>query len=192
MSEQGVLPGFDELTSVASAEGISSEEAARISRAARAGFEGQAEPPPWMAEYEALLGEGWPWRVACYIAWASVPRSKRQPRTLRELASVLGLASSRAIHTWRKKNPEIDARVQAVIIEPLMEARADIIEALIASATSPDHRSHPDRKLALEMAKLHTPRAELEATITRAGIFLPEVEEPGEGELASGSGEQGE
>jgi hypothetical protein len=175
---QGVLPGFEEAE--AAAEGVSPEEARRVSAEARRAFEGADHPGrgelPWMGEYLTLRAEGWPWRVAVFIAWASVPRERRAPKTLGELASVLGLRSTRAIRRWRERNPEIDARVTVAVVEPLMRARADVIEALIESATTADHRSHADRKLALEMQRLYTPRQELDATVRQAGVFLPPVE----------------
>jgi hypothetical protein len=178
MSGQGVLPGFDELVEAGEAEGIGPEEARRISEEAQAALELlDVEDVPWMVDYHLLRAEGWPWRVACYIAWASTPRKDRWPGTLQELAGQLGLRSARAIQRWRKKNVEIDERVKAGLVEPLMAARADVLNALVESAEDSDHRHHPDRKLFLEMTKLHTPRQEIDATVKKAGVFLPEIEE---------------
>lgn len=106
----------------------------------------------WMADYKRLRDDGWPWRVAVYIAWSASPKRSRVPATQDELAiNVLGLTSDRAIATWRKKNPAIDEMVALLQALPLLEHRRDIYEALIESAASPDHRSHQDRKLALEL-----------------------------------------
>ena len=41
---------------------------------------------------------------------------------------------------------------------PLLRHRRDIFDALIVSATDPDPKSHPDRKLALEMLGDYKPR----------------------------------
>lgn len=184
---QAVLPGFDELVEVTAGEGISPEEARRISLEAQAAVESLCvEEAGWMVDYHLLRAEGWPWRVAAYIAWASMPRGKRWPGTLQELAGQLGLRSARTIHKWRKKNGAIDERVKVGLVEPLMEHRGDVLEALVRSATKVDHKNHPDRKLFLEMTKLHTPRQEVDATVKQAGIFLPEVE----GEQLSGEEEE--
>lgn len=173
--EQTILPGFDDL--VAETEGISPEEAARISAESRQAFEIlDANEVSWADEYFALRAEGWPWRVACYIAWASTPRQGRWPETLAGLASVLGLKSTRSIRRWREKNPEIDARVATLVARPLLEARADVLEALVDVATTPEAKCHPDRKLFLEMTGLYTPRQTTDINVARAGIFLPEVD----------------
>lgn len=177
---QEMLPGFDEFRDVAEAEGISPEEAARISAEARAAFEALGgERVAWMDEYLALRAEGWPWRVACYVAWACTPRQGRWPGTLAELASHLGLKSARAIRRWREKNEQIDARVAAGLFAPLLSARADVLSALVEVATEPEAKNHPDRRLYLEMTRLYTPRQEVDATVRRAGVFLPELAEPG-------------
>lgn len=175
MDGQSLLPGFDEIIEVAVWDGISPEEARVISGAARAAFE-RRDDVSWMEDYVELIREGWPWRVACYIAWATTPRAVRLPKTMGELASVLGLSSARTIRAWREKNAAIDERVRGMIVAPLMAARADIIEALIGSATTADHKNHPDRRLALEMAKLYTPKQEVDATVRQARVFLPELE----------------
>jgi hypothetical protein len=172
---QEMLPGFDEIEAVVEGDGISPEEARRISEESRRAFERRGGVD-WMEEYTALRAEGWTWRVACYISWAMTPRKGRWPKSMQELASVLGLRSARTIRAWREKNAAIDERVKGAIVAPLMEARADIIEALVESATSPDYKHHRDRRLALEMAKLYTPRQEVDATVKQAGVFLPELE----------------
>ena len=73
----------------------------------------QAQPTQeivdWTEQYFRLLDAGFPWRVACYIAWAASPKRNRWPKTQDELAhQVLGLTSDRVIGTWRKKNAAID------------------------------------------------------------------------------------
>lgn len=144
------------------ADFVSPEEAWIRSETARAVLEngGKVENPAWFAEYEKLRAAGWPWRVAVWIAWAASPREYRWPKTQDDLARmVLGLASDRVIHTWRQKNPAIDEMVALIQAAPLMAHRRDILEALIASATNPDYKNHPDRKLALEMLGDYEPKA---------------------------------
>jgi hypothetical protein len=84
---------------------VSQQEAALREEMARKDFDASADRPVWYDDYAELMRGGWPFRVAMYIAWASTPRKGRQPETLDELASQMGLESPRAIHTWRAKNP---------------------------------------------------------------------------------------
>lgn len=154
------LEGFNELEQD---EQISAEQARLISEAARATLEGRAELPDWFADYLKLLEQGWPWRVATYIAWASSPRHERWPGTLRELATeVLGLTTARVVHKWRRDNPTIDQVVAMMQAAPLWEHRRDVLEALVEIAMRPDYKSFNDRKLFLEMIGDYTPRSRLD------------------------------
>jgi hypothetical protein len=119
----------------------------------------------WTQDYSLLRNNGWPWRVAAYIAWASAPRKRRWPETLEKLAiEVLGLTGARVIFTWRKKNSGIDEVVALMQAAPLLEHRADFYQALIESASNSDHRSNPDRKLAFEMLGDYVPHSEVQLT----------------------------
>lgn len=140
------------------------EEARRRSETARQTLELQeGEVPIWMEEYLQLREEGWPWRVAAYIAWAASPRKNRWPKTQQQLATeVLGLTSDRVIGTWRSKNPAVDERIALLQAAPLLQHRRDIYDALIASASDPSYRSHQDRKLALEMLGDYVSRSRLD------------------------------
>jgi len=134
----------------------------RTSRAARKVFEQHADAP-WMRDYWKLRLEGWPWRHAAYIAWASAPTKGRWPETQAGLAvEVLGLKSDRVIRTWRQKNPDIDKRVEVLQAAPLMRYRRDVIEALVTVASRAESSAHQDRKLFLEMTKDYCPRGALE------------------------------
>lgn len=114
---------------------------------------------PWWADFLELVGRGWDWRKAVYIAWASSPATGREPHTQGELATkVLGLASDRVIRTWHEKNNAIDLEIAYMQAAPLLRHRRDIHEALAASASNPDPRSHADRKLALEMLGDYKPK----------------------------------
>ena len=127
--------------------------------AARRVFEVMPEWGPWMEDYYSLVAEGWTWRQAVYIVWASLPKSSRIPGSQGELArQVLGLTSDRVIRDWRERNPMLDARVARMTAGALARARAEIYQALITAATSPDPRAHSDRKLALEMLGDYMPR----------------------------------
>lgn len=150
---------------------ISYEESRKISESARQRFsENAGKGPAWFKDYLGLIEKGWPWRVACYIAWASSPKIGREPKTLEELAtSVLGLTSSRQIFKWRKKYAGIDSVVAMMQAAPLWEHRRDVIEALITSAAIPDYKSFNDRKLYLELTGDYVPRSQVEVGRSATG-----------------------
>ncbi len=128
-------------------------------------LEGSEERPliSWKEDYEEIARHGWPWRVAAYIAWASSPRKFRWPKSQDELArEVLGLTSDRVISTWRNKNEAIDEMISLLQSAPLLKHRRDIYDALAESASRSDHRSNPDRKLALEVLGDYIPRAKVD------------------------------
>lgn len=144
------------------------EEARARSEAAltllKARFTG-SELPEWWATYERLRLAGWRWPVAVYIAWASSPVKGRIPRTQEELAQdYLGLASDRQIWAWRQKNPVIDETIGILQAEPIFERRADIIKALVDSATTPDYKNAADRRTALVMTGDYNPRVKVDVT----------------------------
>ena len=142
----------------------SPEEARLRSEAARQLLE--AGGNVWMAEYQQLRDAGWPWRVAAYIAWAASPRIGRKPDTLADLATnVLGLTGPRQIHHWRETNPSINDVVATLQAAPLMEHRRDVMQALVTSASSSDHRSNPDRKLFLEITGDYTPKIKVDGNL---------------------------
>lgn len=116
---------------------------------------------PWWKDYEEICAL-WPdWRKAAYIAWASSPVKGRKPETQQELAvAVLGLESDRMIRTWRKRSKAIDDMIAALQAGPLMRHRRDVFDALVASASDPDAKSHQDRKLFLEMTGDYRPKGQ--------------------------------
>lgn len=163
---------------------IAPEEAQRISELARMALEQMGrEPgssPGWMEDYRHLRAVGWPWRVACYIAWAASPKKERNPKTQEELATrMLGLTSDRQIGTWRKKNPVIDETVAILQAAPLLAHRRDIYDALVASAMNPDYKGHQDRKLALQLLGDYVDKRELRlnGTMTNRDVTARSDEE---------------
>jgi hypothetical protein len=162
------LVGFDGLD----LEGkvISPEEARMISEVARQALEngsrmsaderGVIQSKEWWGDYLRLIEMGWPWRVACYIAWSASPKLTRWPETLEKLArEVLGLAGPRVIYTWRRKHPSIDTVTAMMQAAPLWEHRREIFEAMVKVAAEPDYKGFNDRKLALEMMGDYVPRS---------------------------------
>lgn len=172
----GFLETIERDLAGATSSALSPEQAQLISNAARQALaDGSAEDPerpaqPWLDDYRQLLEDGWPWRVACYIAWRSAPKrnsdgTERWPKTQGELArEVLGLESDRVIRTWRERNPGIEAAIAMMKAKALFEHRRDVFNALVTSASNPSHKNHTDRKLFLEMTGDYTPRQE---TITK-------------------------
>ena len=117
----------------------------------------------WWDTYQQLLNSKWPWRIACFVAWASSPKLNRWPKTQDEFAQkVLGLTSDRVIATWRKKSPDIDGAISLLQSATMLEHRADVIKALVESASNSDHRSNPDRKLFFEMTGDYVPRSRVD------------------------------
>lgn len=170
------LPGLDEVEEDAQERQITPEKARMISEAARVALEkGDAtgahvapfEHPGWFEDYLLLIGQGWPWRVAAYMAWASSPRIGRQPETLKDLAEkVLGLTSPRVISNWRRKYPSIETIVSMMQSRALWDHRSDVLKALAEMAAQPDYKSFNDRKLFLEMIGDYTPKSRLQVSGT--------------------------
>lgn len=99
-----------------------------------------------------LRGRKLDWRKAVYVAWASMPASKRRPATQEELATeILGLRSSHTISNWKRKFPELEDLIAEQQAAPLLQARADIYAALADVASRHDHKAYSDRRLALEL-----------------------------------------
>jgi len=119
----------------------------------------------WGDQFAALIGEGWPWRKAAYIAWAALPATYRQPATLADFASIIGLKTTTAIRTWRTKNAAIDAAVAKLAMGALLESAPDVVAALTTSASDPSYKHAPDRKVYLEIAGIYTPKSKHELSL---------------------------
>lgn len=145
------------------------QEAGLLLEGARRAFEQREEKPEWYEEYEGLIQGGWPFRVAMYIAWAASPREGRWPKTIAELAAVMGLKSKRVIYTWRSKNPAIDQTVSLMQAAPIFKHRADLFNAALTVAMDPDYKGHNDRKMLFEMLGDYERRSEINARLGKAG-----------------------
>jgi len=140
---------------------------------------GKLEEFAWWQDYRELVRRGWDWRKAVYIAWAASPAKNRLPASQDELATqVLGLTSDRVIAKWRKSQPEMDDEITRMQAAPLLLHRRDVYDALVASATDPDPKSHQDRKLALELMGDYKPRSQADVAVTNADasvvIYIPD------------------
>lgn len=126
------------------------------------------EIPQWADKYHELLESGVRGRVAAYIAWATMPKQFRWPKTQDELArEVLGLNSDRVIATWRKKFPEIDLMIADLQAAEMLEYRPGAFHALGQVASDPVYRANPDRRLFFEMTRDYTPRQKIEGDDSR-------------------------
>ena len=150
-------------------EGVNNPaEARRKSELAKMALGNLKELPEWYEEYLKLTNRGWPWRVAAYIAWAATPKVNRWPRTQAELATdVLGLGSDRQIIKWKVRTAVMEM-VSKLQVAPMLKHRADVIEALISSASDPDYKGHQDRKLYLEITGDYIPSSKLDAILNHS------------------------
>jgi hypothetical protein len=147
---------FQEREELEGGKALSAQQVRERSMAAHAALgeklEAGQELPSWADCYHRLINAGWPWRMAAFVAWASMPKALRWPETQEKLAvEVLGLTSDRQIATWRKKNPAIDQMIADLQADELLEARADVFDALKDSASTHDYKHAPDRRMYLEM-----------------------------------------
>jgi len=125
-------------------------------------LEPDSEIPQWAEKYHELLEAGIRGRIAAYIAWATMPKQYRWPKTQEELANkVLGLTSDRAIATWRKKYPEIDLMIADLQAAEMLRYRPGAFHALGKVASEENYRANQDRKLFFEMSGDHTPRQKI-------------------------------
>lgn len=154
------------------------EEAQLRSQEARRVFEATTPVEAWMDDYFALIEEGWSWRQAVYMLWASQPQP-RTPKTQWELATeILGLTSDRVIRDWRANNPTIETRIAQLTASALVKARADVFSALIAAATDKSYKGNRDRRLLLELTGDYVPRQALSLSHpdTRAAVEEADTE----------------
>lgn len=161
-------------------EGISPDEARTRSEAGRSALllflKGKPDQPEWLERFEQLMDGGWPWRQACYIAWASMPKDSRMPETQEELArQYLNLSSDRAISTWRKKNPAIESMIALLQSAELWEYRADSFKNLIdgMKKAGSDYKFFNHLKLFLEMSGDYVPLTQLAAVLKRKAAGGP-------------------
>ena len=129
------------------------------------------EMPKWLGTWIKLLNQGFPWRHAAYIAWASSPKIGRWPENQDVLArQVLGLTSDRVISTWRQKNPAIEAMIATLQAAPLMDYRADAFEAHIKVVTTPDYKATNERKLFFAMTDDYIQQLKLNGVMINKGV----------------------
>ena len=178
----------------ANARALSAEEVRKRSLAARQTLADKLEHSgpegDWSQTYHKLINAGWPWRMAAWVAWSSIPKSKRWPKTQDELAvDVLGLTSDRVIATWRKKFPALDQMIADLQADEMLEARADVFDALKQSASTPDYKHAPDRRIYLTMTGDYAER--VDARINNTNKARTNLKDLSDAELDALSGDPG-
>ena len=162
-----------------SGEPLSAQEVRERNLAARnalVDYLEEGELPDWAEMYQRLLNSGWPWRVALWVAWASMPKHRRVPKTQEELATqYLGLTSDRAISTWGKRH-QVDQIIADLQADELLDARADVFHALKEMARTIDYKGAADRRVYLEMIGAYVPVTKLAAELRKRGISADDME----------------
>lgn len=156
-----------------------STELPRMMAPQRAGVSILEGKPDWLSDYLALRAEGWTWRKAAFIAWASSPTRGRWPESQEELARlVLGLRSDRTIRKWRETDSTVQECIERMKIEPLLIHRRDVLDALVRVASDPDPKAHPDRRMFLEITGDYKPKGQVALTNPSGGpLQLEQVNE---------------
>jgi hypothetical protein len=130
------------------------------SRLGLAALQSKIDGTPWECDFYHLLEQGFEWRVAVFIAWASSPVVGRVPKTQGQLATeFLNLTSDRAIRKWRAMNPKIDQFVAKMKAEPLLRYRDAAFRTLGELAIREDPDTHQDRQLFFEMTGDYRPKS---------------------------------
>jgi hypothetical protein len=135
---------------------------------------GVAEIPAYLEQYHRLLNAGVPWRIAAYVAWASIPRESRKPKTQDEFArAVLGLTSDRRISEWRKKYP-IDQMIADLQGEMLMQYRPSVFDAIGWGASQRDYKAAAQQRLFVELTR-DMPNPKLDVNTNKAAQDLGDL-----------------
>lgn len=151
---QPELEGFaDTVQDAEDAEGyLSAAEVQARSMAAKLAL-GVDEIPAYFEQYHRLLNARVPWRIAAYVAWASIPKNERKPGTQDEFARlVLGLTSDRRIAEWRKKYP-VDQMIADLQGEMLMQWRPAVFDAIGWGASQKDYKAAAQQRLFVELTR---------------------------------------
>jgi hypothetical protein len=158
------LEGFAETVKDAEEAGgvLSAAEIQTRSMAAKQAL-GTDKIPVYFEQYHRLMDAGVPWKIAAYVAWASIPKHDRNPSTQDEFAKqVLGLNSDRQISEWRKKYP-IDQMVADLSGEMLLQYRPGVFEAIGWGASQKSYRAAAQQQLFVELSRdMPNPRIHVE------------------------------
>lgn len=105
---------------------------------------------PWWDEYQRLRAEGFTFREAMVMAWASQPGPEKWPgKTQADIAKVLG-CSARTVHSILNK-PAVREYLERPAIDVLWAYRNQALHTLGEMATLRDYKANQDRKLFFQM-----------------------------------------
>lgn len=109
--------------------------------------------PAWFEAFLRYDDGGYPFRVAVYMAWLGLPKSKRDPGTKKELADMLGLSSPRQFYVWETKYPKIREVAKGIWRRKILDGMPDAIDAMVEMASKKDYKGKYDRELMFRMAR---------------------------------------
>ena len=141
--------------------------------------------PFWFTSYLRYTEGGYPFRVAILMAWLGTPKSKRVPRTKKELADMLGLSSPRQFSVWMQRNPQIEVEANMAWKNRILDALNDSVDAMLEVAATPDYKSNKDRALHFKMAgelveriELNNPNVDLSKLTYEEKLALAGLDDP--------------
>lgn len=128
------------------------------------------ELPSWAEKFNRLINEKVPWKIAMFVAWASMPKEMRVPKTLEEFAKeFLGLTSARRVYEWRKKYPGIDTMIANLQGDEFLEGRGDVLETVRYMARQKDYKNAKYADMYLTMTGDLVKTTKLEAFLRQNG-----------------------
>lgn len=134
-------------------------------------LDNQNDLPSWAETYHQLINSNVPWKIAAYVAWSTVMKNNRYPKTLDELAKeVLGLNSARQIFEWRRKFPYIDQMIADLQASAYMEYIPGAIAASGEVASRDDYKSTPERRLLFEAVGIIQNKSKIQ--VEEGGVVL--------------------
>jgi len=144
------------------------------------------ELPSWAETFVRLMQENIPWKIAVYVAWSSVPKEMRVPRTLNELATeFLGLNSPRQIYEWRKHFDGIDVMIGSLQSQEFLEDRADVLNTVKFMAKQRDYKNAKYADMYLTMTGDLVKTSKLEAFLKQNGFTDDDLKGKSVAELKS-------
>ncbi len=142
--------------------------------------------PSWAETFMRLIEEHIPWKIAVYVAWSSVPKEVRVPRTLHELATeYLGLTSARQIYKWRKNYEQIDTMIGSLQSQEFLEDRADVLNTVKYMAKQRDYKNAKYADMYLTMTGDLVKTSKLEAFLKQNGFSDDDLKGKSVAELRS-------
>lgn len=120
--------------------------------------EGKPTAGAWLDTYLDLKAAGLHWKKAAFAAWYNAPKQARQPRTMRELATLLNYKSEQTFYDWQKqpwfRELGIDKLRQLIFQKHIGDVDRKVIHSALTETGSAGVQA---ARLFYEQAKLATP-----------------------------------